>query len=208
MIYSSLLPDYIKLTSQLSRYNFDFNFYNDLFLNTDCSQHHDSCNCAWDHFQKAEHARAMANFLESKKQAMQDEYDLKKNYSNTNILTYALTIGSAEETDIKPCLYLWNRFINSADGKKLYDVEKYFERGKNNKIHIHAIFKKEAKFSRSFNEIRKRFGIYKTKQHNFDLKRLMGLAIPKWKNYIKKDSQNAWNVIQNNTLKNSNSIED
>jgi hypothetical protein len=187
----------MKLTSQLSRYNLDYNFYNDLFLNTDCSQHHDSCNCAWKHFQKAEYARSMVNFLESKKLALQDEYDIKKNYSNTNILTYALTIGSAEEIDIKPCLYLWNRFINSADGKKLYDVEKYFERGGNNKIHIHAIFKKDSKFSRSFNELRKRFGIYNKKQHNFDLKRLTGLAIPKWKNYIKKDSLNAWNKDAN-----------
>ncbi len=197
MKYSFLLPTYIKLSNQILKLEFEFQFYNNLFLDNDCSEHHESCNCAWDNFKRAEQARAMLEILHAKQKDMQLEYDLKKTYSNNSILTYGLTIGSAEKTNTDPCLYLWNKFINSADGKRCSNIEAYFEKGDNGYIHIHAIFTRTQKFQRSINELRKRFGKYKDKQHNFDPVRLKGLEIVKWKNYIKKDSTKDWNKTQN-----------
>lgn len=210
MPYSSLLPTYMKLTNEIQKQEFEFDFYNTLFLDTDCSEHHDTCNCAWEHFQRAEQARAMLKILNDKKDQMNAEYDLKK---TSSYLTYGLTIGSAEKDNTEPCLYLWNKFINSADGKRCNDVEAFFEKGDNGYIHIHAIFTRQTKFSRSINELRKRFGKYKGKQHNFDPIRLKGIDIVKWKNYIRKDSQKLWNktvnpLISNNSLKNKESRRD
>lgn len=201
MIYSYILSQYQKVLQQIQKYEFEFNFYNNLFLTNDCKDHHELCNCAFAHFKKAEEARAMLKILEGQKLELQTQYDLKKTSSNNNILTYGLTIGSAEKTDIQPCLYLWNKFINSADGKRCNNVEAFFEKGDSGHIHIHAIFTRTQKFSRSINELRKRFGIYKGKQHNFDPVRLKGLEIVKWKNYIRKDSKKTWNSSVNNSLK-------
>ena len=197
MIDSSLLKQYMKVNSQIQKYEFDFNFWNDLFLNTDCSQHHDSCNCAWDHFQRAEQARAMLKFLENEKLKLQNQYDLKKKSSN---LIYAITIGSSQKTDVNPCLNLWHRFSNSADGKRTLYKEAYFEKGENGYIHIHAYIEKESKFSMSIPKLRKRYGTYKGKQHNFDIKRLIGVDAIKWKNYIKKDSSKPWNSQVNSLI--------
>jgi hypothetical protein len=49
----------------------------------------------------------------------------------------------------------------------------------------------------SMPKIRKSYGSYKGKQHNFDIKRLKGVGIKKWENYIKKDAKNAWNMEGN-----------
>ncbi|PAT00920.1 hypothetical protein CI105_09335 [Candidatus Izimaplasma bacterium ZiA1] len=127
----------------------------------------------------------------------------ENNISLDNNLTYAITIGSSEKDDYKPCLSLYNRFINSADAKDFLDVNAYFEKGKKGYIHIHASITKSRKFSMSKAKLGQRYGKYKGKQCNFDVKRLIGLDIVKWKQYIKKDSQNSWNLIVNKHLKNA-----
>ena len=200
MSHSYNLQKYQKILSDISKYEHQFEFYNSLFLDNDCYNHHDSCNCAFDHFQKSEEARAMLKILEHQKDIMNCEYEEKK---ISKYLVYGLTIGSSEKTDIQPCLFLWNRFINSADGKRCYNVEAFFEKGKNGYIHIHAYLQRDQKFSMSFNKMRKRYGILKGKQCNFDLVNLKGLARVKWKNYIKKDSEKSWNKKSNNSIKES-----
>jgi hypothetical protein len=65
---------------------------------------------------------------------------------------------------------------------------------------IHAYVTKESKFSMSINKLRKRYGTYKGKQHNFDIKRLIGVEAIKWKNYIKKDSLKSWNKKVNSLI--------
>lgn len=197
MSHSYNLQKYQKILSDISKYEHQFEFYNSLFLDNDCADHHHSCNCAFDHFQKSEEARAMLKSLQDDKDQMNAEYEEKKISKH---LVYALTIGSSEKTDIQPCLFLWNRFINSADGKRCYNVEAFFEKGKNGYIHIHAYLCKDQKLSMSFNKMRKRYGIYKGKQCNFDLKSLNGLARVKWKNYIQKDCQKSWNLDANNNI--------
>ena len=115
---------------------------------------------------------------------------------------YALTIGSAETENIQPCLELYNRFKESKDmfGAK---IEGYFEKGKKSGyVHIHAIIERKQKFPRSISNISQRHGKYRGKQHNFDIKRISGLSIPKWRNYIKKDSYGSWNAKVNEALKN------
>lgn len=199
MSHSYNLQKYNKILMDIQKYEHQFEFYNSLFLDNDCNDHHPSCNCAFDHFQKSEEARAMLKLLEEERSVMNAQYDLKK---TSSYLTYGLTIGSSEKTDTQPCLYLWDRFINSADGKRCHDVEAYFEKGDNGYIHIHAILRRDQKFSMSFAKLRKRYGIRNKKQHNFDPIRLKtNLDIIKWKNYIKKDSHKSWNSKHNNSIK-------
>lgn len=134
--------------------------------------------------------------IKSEMDQLQAEYDERKNISSNSKLAYALTIGSAEKEDHKPCLSLFKRFTQSAlcSGS---DILGYFEKGDNGYIHIHAIIYRSSKFKLSFNEIRKRYGLHNGKYHNFDLKRISGLDISKWKNYIKKDSLLPWNTTVN-----------
>lgn len=127
----------------------------------------------------------------------------ENNISSDNNLTYAITIGSSEKDDYKPCLSLYNRFINSADAKDFLDVDAYFEKGKKGYIHIHLSVTKSHKFSMSKAKLGQRYGKYKGKQCNFDVVRLVGLEIIKWKQYIKKDSQDSWNLSVNKHLKNA-----
>jgi hypothetical protein len=160
----------------------------------------------WDIFHKEGGITNYNNLLESENKLTYwedmyknicEQYDLKKTSSN---LVYGLTIGSSEKNNTDPCLYLWHRFSNSADGKRLIQKEAYFERGENGYIHIHAYLKKEHKFSMSINKLRKRYGTYKGKQHNFDLVRLKGIDQVKWQNYIKKDSKKSWNLNVNSLI--------
>lgn len=130
--------------------------------------------------------------LKSEMDKLEVSYDEEKNISSNSKLAYALTIGSAETEDHTPCLSLYKRFTTSALCSGT-DILGYFEKGDNGYIHIHAIIYRNSKFKLSLNEIRKRYGSHNGKQHNFDLKRITGLEIPKWKNYIKKDNHLEWN---------------
>ena len=121
------------------------------------------------------------------------EYEEKNLNHNNNNFTYALTIGSSETTDIQPCLDMWHHFLSSADGKDFMDYRAYFEKGENQNIHIHAVIQKTKKFSMSFKKLGQRYGKRLGVQHNFDIKKLTGLDILKWKNYIKKDAHKDWN---------------
>ena len=131
--------------------------------------------------------------------SLEEAYDALKDKISVNSNNYyAVTIGSAEKDDTGPCLDLWKRFVGSADGKDFVEKKAYFERGDNGYIHIHALVEKTKGWSMSMPKLRKRYGNYKGKQHNFDIKRLKGVGIKKWENYIKKDSKNAWNMEANN----------
>lgn len=131
------------------------------------------------------------------------EYDLKNKRSSNSNNHYAITIGSAEKSNTGPCLSLWKRFISSADGKKLCEKKAFFERGENGYIHIHAVIQKPTKLSMSFKKLAQRYGKYKGKQHNFDVKPLSGLSIIKWRQYIEKDSKKSWNKTNNIYLENA-----
>ncbi len=139
--------------------------------------------------------------LDLKMNKLSEEYEILKNKISTNSNNfYAITIGSAEKTNVSPCLDMWKRFIDSADGKDFVTSEAFYEKGDNGYIHIHALIEKTKKWSMSMPKIRTRYGKYKGKQHNFDIKSLHGLEIIKWRQYIKKDAGNAWNKTNNNTL--------
>lgn len=182
-----LIDQAIQCQNKIARYTSDRDFW-------------------WDIFHKEGGISNYNNLLESEDKLTYwedmyknicEQYDLKKTSSN---LVYGLTIGSSEKTNTDPCLYLWHRFSNSADGKRLIQKEAYFEKGDNGYIHIHAYLKKEHKFSMSIRKLQKRYGTYKGKQHNFDLKRLKGIDQVKWKNYIKKDSKKSWNLKVNSLI--------
>jgi hypothetical protein len=148
----------------------------------------------FDNYKMLSDAEAMLKNYEHQYKILEDNYNQLKNISsNNNNLVYAITIGSGEQTNTEPCESLWNRFINSADGKKCNDIEAYFERGSNGYIHIHAIVSRDQKWSMSINKLRQRYGKYQGKQHNFDVRRLIGIDQTKWRNYIKKDSEHPWN---------------
>jgi hypothetical protein len=181
-----LINEAIKCQNRIKRYTLDRDFW-------------------WDIFHKEGGERNYENLLEyeDKLDYWNTQYnDIKELYEKklSSNLVYAITIGSCEKTDVNPCLNLWNRFSDSADGKRLISSEAYFERGENGFIHIHAYVQKESKFSMSINKMRQRYGRYKGKQHNFDIRRLIGLDQVKWKNYIKKDSHLEWNKKQNSLI--------
>jgi hypothetical protein len=139
--------------------------------------------------------------LDYEMEKLSDEYDRLKNIISTKSNNfYAITIGSAEKTNVTPCLDLWKRFVGSADCKDFVTADAYFERGDNGYIHIHALIEKTRKWSMSMSKLRKRYGKYKGKQHNFDIKRIKGLEIKKWGQYIKKDINKPWNKTHNNSL--------
>ena len=161
----------------------------------------------WNIFNKQGGESVYYTFVEAQDELKywQDQYavceqkynELKnKTYSN-NKLIYAITIGSAETDNTTPCKALWNRFINSADGKRCYEVQAFFEKGENGYIHIHAIVHRDQKWSMSIRKLQTRYGKYQNKQHNFDIKRLHGLDANKWQNYIRKDSHKEWNKKAN-----------
>ena len=138
----------------------------------------------WNIFNKQGGESVYYTFVEAQDELKywQDQYavceqkynELKnKTYSN-NKLIYAITIGSAETDNTTPCKALWNRFINSADGKRCYEVQAFFEKGENGYIHIHAIVHRDQKWSMSIRKLQTRYGKYQNKQHNFDIKRPPG----------------------------------
>jgi len=168
------------------------------------------CEFWWDRFMNNGGPDAYNNFvryeievavLDFEMDKLSEEYEILKNKISTNSNNfYAITIGSAEKTNVTPCQDLWKRFIDSADGKDFVTADAYFERGDNGYIHIHALIEKTKKWSMSMPKLRKRYGKYKGKQHNFDIKSLHGLEIIKWGKYIRKDANKTWNKTHNNTL--------
>ncbi len=169
-----------------------------------------SRDLSWEHFmnnmgffayKSYTDAEAMLKSVEDQLDHLREvfaETHLNKTYSNNNY--YAITIGSAEKDNTTPCLSLWKRFLGSADGKDFVASEAYFERGDNGYIHIHALVQKTKGWSMSMPKLRKRYGNHKGKQHNFDIKRISGIGIVKWQNYIKKDSLKPWNMEVNKLL--------
>jgi hypothetical protein len=184
---TTIIDEAISIQNKIKRYENDRDFWWDIF-------HKQGGEDNYLNLLKYENK---LTYYRKRYMHIKEKYDLKKTSSN---LIYAITIGSSEKTDVNPCLDLWHRFSNSADGKRLIQKEAYFERGDNGYIHIHAYVTKESKFSMSINKLRKRYGTYKGKQHNFDIKRLIGVEAIKWKNYIKKDSLKSWNKKVNSLI--------
>jgi hypothetical protein len=183
----------IRLQSEILEATNNANFYDRLYLAGQDPE---------ENFYNCEHYMAQIRALQEEYKMLCELYDQKQNTYVNGPLYYALTIGSPEKEDIQPCLELYNRFKESKDmfGAR---IEGYFEKGKKSGyVHIHAIVERKEKFPRSKSQLASRHGKYRGKQHNFDLIRLSGLAIPKWKNYIKKDSMGSWNTKVNETLKN------
>lgn len=180
-----LIDSAIKIQTKITKAEFDRDFWWKIFHDEGGEYPHEMLVQAEDQL----------NDLKQQYQQIEELYE-KKISNNNNTLNYALTIGSSEKENHEPCMHLYNKFISSADCNDAQHMG-YFEKGDNGYIHIHAIITKPTKFKRSINEMRKRHGTYKGKQHNWDLKRITGLEIPKWKNYIKKDSQQKWNSSVN-----------
>ncbi len=182
----------IKLQREILEAESNANFYDRLYL---AGQNPE------ENFYKCEQYMAIKRILQEEYKMLCELYDQKQNTHINGPLYYALTIGSAEKEDIQPCLELYNRFKESKDmfGAQ---IEGYFEKGENGYIHIHAIIQRNVKFPRSIPQMRQRHGKYREKMHNFDIKRLSGISINKWKNYIKKDYKEPWNEKVNEVLKN------
>ncbi len=176
----------IKLQREILEAKNDAQFYDRLYLTGQNPE---------ENFYKVEHYMAIKRALEEEYNMLCELYDQKNNTQN-NQLSYALTIGSAEKENVQPCLELYNRFKESKDmfGAQ---IEGYFEKGENGYIHIHAIITRNVKFPRSIPQLRNRYGKYRQKMHNFDIKRISGISINKWKIYIQKDKNNPWNKEQN-----------
>jgi len=192
MKHTKDLDSYSKLLFKKKHLEFTRDFNWRLFMNNVGFS-------AWKSFSEAE---AMLKLVEHELEEMRDSYAesyLNKTSTNNNN-HYAITIGSAEKDDTEPCQALWERFTSSADGKDFVASEAYFEKGDNGYIHIHALIEKTKGWSMSMPKLRKRYGKHKNKQHNFDIKRLNGIGIIKWQNYIKKDSNNTWNKLVNAKL--------
>ncbi|AXH74650.1 MAG: putative replicase [Circoviridae sp.] len=199
-IISSLVNQSIKLTNRIRELQRDYEFYNDLFTQSSCHEHGSYCDCVYANFMKGEQISDTIALLKHYRQELSDTYDELKNKTYSNGIYYAITIGSAEKNDTNPCSTLWHRFKDSADAKDFLTQEAYFERGENGYVHIHAIVQKSKGWSMSIKKLQSRYGKYKEKQHNFDIKRLKGLDITKWTNYIKKDAGLPWNTIVNECL--------
>lgn len=182
----------IRLQSDILEAENSANFYDRLYL---AGQNPE------ENFGKCEHYMAIKRELEEEYKMLCELYDQKTNTHVNGPLCYALTIGSAEKENIQPCLELYNRFKESKDMFGA-SIEGYFERGENGYIHIHAIITRHEKFRRSISQLRERHGKYRQKMHNFDIKRISGISINKWNNYIKKDSMEPWNAKVNGVLKN------
>ena len=197
---SDLVNQSINLTNKIMKLQVELDFYDNLFMQSKCHEHSSYCDCAYANFRKAEEIQMLINIYQAKKQDICVMYDRLKNKTYSNGIYYAITIGSAEKNSTEPCFTLWNRFIHSADAKDFVTKEAYFEKGENGYIHIHALVQKSKGWSMSTNKMRIRYGKYKQKQHNFDIKRLKGLEITKWSGYIKKDRELPWNKIVNPTL--------
>ena len=59
--------------------------------------------------------------LDLKMNKLSEAYEILKNKISTNSNNfYAITIGSAEKTNVTPCVDMWKRFIDSADGKLVF----------------------------------------------------------------------------------------
>jgi len=185
---ATLIEHSSKLTTRILAVKNDRDFWWRVF----------SQNGGYHNYKQLEEAEAMLKYYESEYERCRLRYNQLKNISsNNNNLVYAITIGSAERVNTVPCESLWNRFINSADGKRCDDVQAFFEKGDNGYIHIHAIVTRDQKWSRSIKQLQQRYGKYQGKQHNFDIKRLHGIEQNKWKNYIRKDSHKEWNKKAN-----------
>lgn len=186
----SLVDQAIKIQNQLQQCQNDIDFWWDRF-NADGGE---------TPFYSLTDAETLKASLQLELETLTIQYEKKNISSNNNNLTYALTIGSPEKEDHEPCYGLYKRFVQSSLCNDAEFVG-YFEKGDNGYIHIHATITKNKKFPLSVNEIRKRYGKHKNKQFNFDIKRIIGLEIPKWNNYIKKDNGNNWNTSVNTLLK-------
>jgi len=188
----NLISQYIKIQANIARVTLHRDFYWDQFMK----------HGGYDNHKEVEEAEYVLKYFEAQKLSLQTQYDVLKNktYSNSNNLHYAITIGSPSKTNIEACLSLWDRFSGSADGKNFVSSHAYFEKGDNGYIHIHALIEKTNGFSMSIGKLRTRYGKHKGKQHNFDIKRLKGIEINKWENYIKKDSHKPWNKSVNHFL--------
>ncbi len=197
---SSLVNQSIKLTNYIMKLQVELDFYDNLFMQSECHEHSSYCDCAYANFKRTQEIKALINICQAEKQELSDMYDRLKNKTFSNGIHYAITIGSAEKTNTEPCFTLWNRFLHSADAKDFVTQEAYFEKGENGYIHIHALVQKSKGWSMSSNKMRCRYGKYKGKQHNFDIKRLKGLEVTKWASYIKKDGDLPWNKTVNPTL--------
>lgn len=189
ILKSDLIDANIKAQKRMTELENEHNFHDRLYL----AGHNPEENfyaCEAIKEQKLEHEQYI--------QQLNDQYDkLFKEITHSN--TYALTIGSAEREDIKPVLQLYNRFKDSSINSDS-EFEGYFEKGENGYIHIHAIITRKSRYVLSFANIKKRYGKYQQKQHNFDIKPLKGLEVTKWKQYIKKDSMEPWNANVNKKL--------
>ncbi len=183
--FNNIISQYIKNQLKILRVNHERDYFWDQF----------NKHGGYDNYKELQEAEDILIYLHSEKLALQTQYDVLKNKtsSNNNNLHYAITIGSPSKTSIDACLSLWNRFKGSADGKNFISTHAYFEKGDNGYIHIHALIEKQNGFSMSTGKLRTRYGKHKGKQHNFDIKRLKGIEINKWGNYIKKDSHKTWN---------------
>lgn len=183
-----MLSQYIKLSDRVRNLTYLANDLDHFFL---------SGIDTYNSYVKCHEVLDVISDLQLQMEVLEQQYQSKSEPK----LAYALTIGSAEKTDIKPCMEILEKFKNSADYKGTTLCIAYFEKGENEYIHIHAYLERDVKWKRSYNELQKRHGKYRQKQHNFDIKRLSGLEMTKWKNYIKKDSRNSWNIKVNNNLK-------
>ena len=189
---NDLINDAVKTSIQIQRLKDMEDFWYNIFMKKG----------GWDNYTNFNDAQKARRYYEEYYMKLSLEYDEK--YSKNKIsdkIYYAITIGSAEKDNIKPCLDLYNKFKNSADGKKCLDTQAFFEKGKNGYIHIHLLTSRTEKWARSFKQLSLRYGKYKGKQHNFDIKRLKtSVDVIKWKNYIKKDANDEWNKKVNQEL--------
>lgn len=188
---SSLIEHSCTIQTRLQQAKQDFDRCNQYFLNYGGFQN----------FVESEEARAMLKYYEAEWKRLEDRYNDLTEKKLSKLIQYGITIGSAEKTDIGPCIDIFTKFVHSADCKENVSTEAYFEKGDNGFIHIHAIVSRSKKWPRSLKQLAKRHGKYKNKQHNFDVVTLKTpLDITKWSNYIKKDCSNNWNQKVNKNL--------
>lgn len=189
---SSLIEHSYKIAIKVEHAQEDFDRYNTYFLKYG----------GYDNFIKSEEARAMLKYYEAEYDRLKLRYNEMTDKKLSKHLTYGITIGSAEKSDIGPCIDIFTKFVHSADCKENVHIEAFFEKGKESgRIHIHMLVKRTKKWPRSLKQLAKRHGKYKNKQHNFDVVPLKtNLDILKWEQYIKKDCSNIWNQKVNKNL--------
>lgn len=188
---SSLIEYSYKIAIKVEHAQNDFDRCNGYFLKYG----------GYDNFIQSEEARAMLKYYEAEYDRLQTRYDELSHKKLSKVISYGVTIGSAEKSDIGPCIDIFTKFVHSADCKKNVCTQAYFEKGDSGYIHIHMLVTRSEKWPRSLKQLAKRHGKYKNKQHNFDVVPLKTpLDISKWGNYIKKDCSNIWNQKVNEKL--------